>query len=415
MTASPDHNHLVSAEAIGVDIAALAALTEPDRPWTRRSFTPMFDRGRDWLRAAFAGAGLTTGIDAAGNLIGRRAGSGAGCGTILLGSHTDTVPDGGRFDGVAGVAAALEVVRALDRAGVVLRHDLAVVDFLAEEVSGFGVSCIGSRAMAGIMPADWLERRWQDRSLAEAIAAVGGMPEALGRPLSAPLAGPLRAFLELHIEQGTILESEGTAIGLVRAIAGITRIEIIVEGRPDHAGTTPMDGRNDALVSAAPLVEAVRHEAARPREGRHFTGTVGEFEVFPNAANVIPGRVRLLIDARAERRSDMEAFIAWAKALAAGVPGASARVISDNPPVPMDADLLAVLAEAADAAGVSHRPLTSGAGHDAAHVARLGPAAMVFVPSRGGRSHCPEEWTEIDQIADGAEAIARAVIELDRR
>lgn len=415
MTTSPDHNRLVSADAIGADIAALAALTEPDRPWTRRSFTPMFDQGRDWLRAAFAGAGLATATDAAGNLIGRRAGSGAGCGTILLGSHTDTVPDGGRFDGVAGVAAALEVVRALDRAGVVLRHDLAVVDFLAEEVSGFGVSCIGSRGMAGVMPAEWLERRWQDRSLAEAITAVGGAPEALGRPLSAPLAGPLKAFLELHIEQGTVLEREGTAIGLVRAIAGITRIEIMVEGRADHAGTTPMDGRSDALVSAAPLVGAVRDEAARPREGRHFTATVGEFEVFPNAANVIPGRVRLLIDARAERRSDMEAFIAWAEALAAGVPGASVRVISDNPPVPMDADLLAVLAGAADAAGVSHRPLTSGAGHDAAHVARLGPAAMVFVPSRGGRSHCAEEWTEIDQIADGAEAIARAVIELDRR
>lgn len=415
MTVPTTHNRLVSPDRIGADIEALSALTEPDRPWTRRSFTPMFDRGRDWLRAAFEGAGLACALDAGGNLIGRRVGTQPGLGTILLGSHSDTVPGGGRFDGVAGVITALEVLRALDRAGIALRHDLAVVDFLAEEVSGFGVSCIGSRAMAGSMPADWLSRDWQGRTLAQAIADVGGAPAVLGAPLPIAAGGPLKAFLELHIEQGTVLESEGIAIGLVRAIAGITRIEIMVQGRADHAGTTPMGARDDALVSAAALVGAVRAEGARPRQGRHFTATVGEFEVFPNAANVIPGKVRMLIDARAEQRPDMDAFIDWTQALVGTVPGASARVISDAQPVPMDADLQTLLAEAADAAGVSHRPLTSGAGHDAAHIARLCPAAMVFVPSRGGRSHCADEWTDIAQIGDGAETIARAVIALDRR
>lgn len=403
-------NRIVSDARIGADIDALAAITEPGRPWTRRSFTPMFDRGRDWLRDAFARAGLTVTTDAGGNLIGRCAGADPGRGTILLGSHSDTVPDGGRFDGIAGVLTALEVARALDEAGITLTHDLAIVDFLAEEVSGFGVSCIGSRAMAGIMPPEWLAREWQGRTLWDGIASVGGIPEALGQPLH----GPLKAYLELHIEQGTVLEREGTALGLVRAIAGITRIEITVQGRPDHAGTTPMDVRDDALVTAAALVGRIREEGARLRDGRHFTATVGEFEITPNAANVIPGHVRMLIDARAEVREDMEAFIAWTQALAEAAPGATARVISDNPPVPMDADLLAALATAANAGGVSHRPMTSGAGHDAAYMARLGPAAMVFVPSKDGRSHCAEEWTEIAQIAEGAEVIAHAIIALDQ-
>ena len=403
-------NRIVNEARIGADIEALAALTEPGRPWTRRSFTPMFDRGRDWVRDAFARAGLAVTTDAGGNVLGRRTGSEPGRGTILIGSHTDTVPDGGRFDGIAGVVTALEVARALDEAGVRLRHDLAVVDFLAEEVSGFGVSCIGSRAMAGIMPAEWLDREWQGRSLRAAMASVGGIPEALG----APLHGPLSAYIELHIEQGTVLEREGVALGLVSAIAGITRIELVVEGRPDHAGTTPMDARDDALVTAAGLVGRIREEGSRRRNDRHFTATVGEFEIFPNAANVIPGRVRMLIDARAEQRPDMDAFIGWVQALAQAMPGVTARVISDNPPVPMDEGLLAALAEAADESGVSHRPITSGAGHDAAYMARLGPAAMVFVPSRDGRSHCAEEWTEIAEIAEGAEVIARAIMAIDR-
>ncbi|WP_199286117.1 Zn-dependent hydrolase [Paracoccus suum] len=409
-------NRMISELRIAADFDALAALTDPGQPWTRRSFTPMFDRGRDWVSRAFADAGLTVRTDAAGNMIGLRPGSDpAARGTILLGSHTDTVPGGGRFDGIAGVIAALEITRALDEAGVTLRHDLAVVDFLAEEVSGFGVSCIGSRGMAGIMPSEWLDRTWEGRSLREAITSVGGNPEALGGALSEPLNGPLRAYLELHIEQGTRLERAGLDLGLVRAIAGITRIEITVKGRPDHAGTTPMDARDDALVTAALLVGQLRAEGARTRDGRHFTTTVGEFEISPGAANVIPGHVRMLVDARAEARPDMEAFIAWTVDLAEATPGVAARVISDNPPVPMDEGLLAALTAAADAGGISHMPLTSGAGHDAAYMARLGPAAMVFVPSKDGRSHCAEEWTEIEQIALGAEVIARAVIALDQQ
>lgn len=405
-------NLRVSPDRIGADLRALAQITDPGQPWTRRAFSPRFDQGRDWLRDRFRQAGLTVSLDAGGNLIGTRRGSDPNAGTIMLGSHSDTVPDGGRFDGVAGVVVALEVARALDEQGVQLRHDLAVVDFLAEEVSVFGVSCIGSRAMAGIRPEAWLALEHDGRDLAQALRDVGGDP-ARQEPRE-----DVRAFLELHIEQGPVLENSGTDLGLVTAIAGITRIEIVLTGRPDHAGTTPMGARADALVAAAGLVTAVEAKAvALAAGGSHFTATVGEFSIEPGAANVVPSRARMLIDARAAERPQMLAFLDWIAAqidaVPAGIQGGY-TVLSDNQPTPMDAGLVAALADAADHIGASHRPMVSGAGHDAAFLARIAPAAMVFVPCRGGRSHCPEEWAETDDIALGAEALAQAVITLDQ-
>ena len=405
-------NLAVNADRIAADLAALAAITEPDRPWTRRSFTPRHDDGRRWLAARFAEAGLGVATDAGGNLIGTRRGSEDGAGTILIGSHSDTVPDGGRFDGTAGVIAALEVARSLAERGVALRHDLAVVDFLAEEVSAFGVSCIGSRGMAGVVPAAWLELCHDGRTLDTAIRAAGGDP---GR--QAP-RGDIRAFLELHIEQGPVLERAGLDLGLVTAIAGVTRIEVVLTGRPDHAGSTPMGHRADALVAAAALVGAIEATAIdRAAEGRHFTATVGEFSIEPGAANVVPGRVRMLIDARAEDRAQMLDFLDWLEARAHALPeGVTAAVtrLSDNQPAAMDLGLVDRLEAAASLVGARARRMVSGAGHDAAFVARIAPAAMVFVPCLGGRSHCAEEWAETSDIALGAEVMAEAVIALDR-
>lgn len=401
-------NLAVSPVRIAADLEALAAITEPDRPWTRRAFSPLFDRGRDWLRNRFEQAGLAVGTDAGGNLLGIRCGSQPGRGMILLGSHSDTVPSGGRFDGIAGVVVALEVARALADRGVTLRHDLGVVDFLAEEVSVFGVSCIGSRAMAGVLPERWLDLEHDGRSLARAIADVGGDPARIAA------RDDIRAFLELHIEQGPVLESGWIDLGLVTAIAGITRVEIHVEGRADHAGTTPMGARIDALVAASRLVTEIEARAtAQAAQGRHFTATVGEFSIQPGAANVVPSSARMLIDARAEDRADMAAFLDWLRGRG-DVMGARVEVLSDNPPVPMDAGLVARLETAATAAGASHLRMVSGAGHDAAFMARLAPAAMVFVPCLGGRSHAPEEWAETDDIALGAEVLAQTVIALDQ-
>lgn len=399
-------------------IDGLARLTDPGRPYTRRAFTALFPAGRDFLEGAFRAAGLETRIDAAGNLVGRRPGRAPGRGTIMLGSHSDTVPDGGRYDGIAGVAVALEVVRALADQGIELEHDLEVVDFLAEEVSVFGVSCIGSRGMAGVLPEDWLARETGGLTLAQGIRDVGGDPARIAAEARRDIA----AFLELHIEQGPVLETEKLDIGVVTAIAGITRIEIVVEGRADHAGTTPMGARADALAAAARLVTGIEALARSFSEGpSHFTATVGEFSIEPNAANVVPSRARLLIDARAEERTTMDVFAASVDQLAeqiareTGTAIAAPRRLSDNMPTPGDPLLLDVLDAACEAVGAGHRRMASGAGHDTAFMAKVTRAAMIFVPCLGGRSHAPEEFAEIEDIALGAAVLFNAVIQLDEK
>lgn len=408
-------NTAIRADRIGADIDALAELTEPGRPWTRRAFTPKFAEGRAWLENAMQAAGAVTQVDAAGNLVATIPGRRPELGTIMLGSHSDTVPDGGRFDGVAGVIAAIEVARALHDRDLVLDHTIEVVDFLAEEVSIFGVSCIGSRGLSGTRPQEWLSREHDNRTLAQAILGVGGSAEPAPRT-------DIRAFLELHIEQGPVLQAQALDIGVVTAIAGITRIEILVEGRADHAGTTPMGARQDALTTAAWIALGVEELGkALAQSEAHFAATVGEFEMTPNAANVVPARVRMLIDARAERRADMERFVeeltrgVAAIAEKTGVKASVPRIVSDNPPTPCDADLLDVLDAACETAGARHRRMASGAGHDTAWMARITRAAMIFVPCRDGRSHAPDEWADINDIALGASVLLEAVVALDRQ
>lgn len=409
-------NIAASETRIAEDLEALAAITEPGRPYTRRAFTPLFLQGRQYLERRFREAGLETAVDAAGNLVGRRAGARPGRGVIMLGSHSDTVPDGGRFDGVAGVVAALEVARALNDRGVTLDHDLEVVDFLAEEVSVFGVSCIGSRGMVGLQPAEWLSRRSGERTLAEAIAEVGGDP---ARPA---VRDDIAAFLELHIEQGPVLETAGLDIGVVTAIAGISRIEIMINGQADHAGTTPMRLRKDALTAAADLVLTVQRLARElAEEPSHFAATVGEFAIEPNAANVVPSHARLLLDVRAERRADFEAFSTRLNAavteLAArtGVAIETPRLVSDNPAAPMDAGVMDVLDGICAGFEVGHRRMASGAGHDAAFLSRISRAGMVFVPCKEGRSHASEEWADTADIALGTAVLVEAVQRLDKQ
>ncbi|TCR90822.1 Zn-dependent hydrolase [Rhizobium sp. BK376] len=412
-----NRNLPVNADRIAEDIDALARITEPDHPWTRRAFSPLFLDGRAYIEARMKAAGLETRIDAGGNLIGRRAGKKPGLGTLMVGSHSDTVPDGGRFDGIAGTISALEVARALKDKGIELDHDLEIVDLLAEEVSIFGVSCIGSRGMTGQLPEAWLSRTSGDRTLADGIREVGGDPATLLEQKRPDLKG----FLELHIEQGPILEAEHKDVGIVTAIAGITRVEITVEGRADHAGTTPMDRRADALVAASQLVLDIREAAiGLTKTPGHFAATVGEFRIEPNAANVVPSKVVMLIDGRAEIRSDMETFCVWldehvAKIAAThGVVIATPKRVSDNFPTPGNPGIIETLERACDTVGALHRRMASGAGHDTAWMAKVAPAAMIFVPCKDGRSHCADEWAENDDIALGAAVLFEAVREMDK-
>lgn len=401
------------------DLMQLAEITDPGKPYTRRSFSPLFDKGRVWLRHRFEDAGLKTRIDTAGNLIGRRDGTEPSAGTILIGSHSDTVPSGGRFDGPAGVLAALEIVRSLAESGFALRHNIEVIDFLAEEPSEFGLSCIGSRGMAGVLDERMLAyTEPSGEVLSNAIDRVGGNAATLASAKRSDIA----AFFELHIEQGLVLQDAKIDVGVVTAIVGITRIEVIFRGSADHAGTTPMELRRDAFTPAAKtavFVDRIARELVARRTGL-FVATIGIVSVTPGASNVVPQESRLVIDARSESRALMDEFLARldAETSACARENRTERVafahLSDTNPTACDSGLRQLLTDSATALGFSHTEIASGAGHDAAFVARIAPSAMLFIPCRDGKSHAPEEWAEPDAIAAGAAVIAEAVMRFDR-
>jgi N-carbamoyl-L-amino-acid hydrolase len=400
------------------DLMALAAITDPDKPYTRRSFSPRFLEGRAWLRRRFEEAGLTVRLDAGANLIGRLEGSLADAKPIVMGSHSDTVPSGGRFDGPAGIIAALEVVRAFRDEGYEPRHPIEVVDFLAEEPSEYGISCVGSRAMAGALDDAMLEaKNAAGETLAAAIERVGGDPGRLAEARRENIAG----YLELHIEQGVVLENNGVDLGLVTAIVGIARVEIIFEGAADHAGTTPMELRRDAGLAAARLILEVAAEAREfAARGRgHFVATTGILEQQPNAANVVPGRSRIVFDIRAEDDGLLQGFIAdldersRAVAAAANVARPGFKLLSRTRPTHCDEALQGLLQQGAARHGFSTMWLASGAGHDAVFMARIGPSAMLFIPCLKGRSHTPEEWAEPKDLESGATTLLDAVRALD--
>ncbi|MGB7097882.1 MAG: Zn-dependent hydrolase [Xanthobacteraceae bacterium] len=409
----------LDADCLWADIMALADITEAERPYTRRSFSPLFLKGRAWLADRFAASGLETRIDAAGNLIGRIEGKVPSLGVIAVGSHSDTVPSGGRFDGIAGVAAGLEVARALRDASVRLDHTLEVIDFLAEEPSDYGLSCIGSRGMAGALDVKMLEMTEpHGEILRAALRRVGGDPNCFTSARRSDIA----AFLELHIEQGIVLESRSLDVGIVTSIAGIRRIEITFEGAADHAGTTPMTLRRDALVAAANTVISIRRVAERlASEGPdYFVATVGILAVEPGGANVVPGKCRLVIDARTTNQALTQKFVdeiepeSKLHAETARVSRTPLVTLSDGPPAACDPTLRAELHKSADALGLRVTDIASGAGHDTAFMSRICPSAMVFVPCRNGKSHAPEEWADRDQIARGAAVMLQTVKSLDR-
>jgi N-carbamoyl-L-amino-acid hydrolase len=401
----------IDCARLWADVMALADITDPAHPYTRRSFSPLFRQGRAWLRRRFEEAGLAVRLDAGGNLIGRMEGSDPARGTIMLGSHSDTVPSGGRFDGIAGVIAALEVVRALGAQR--MRHAIEVVDFLAEEPSEYGLSCVGSRAMAGRLEPKTLDyTNASGERLGDAIDRIGG---AVSR-LADARRGDIAAYFELHIEQGIVLQSRGIDLGLVTGIVGIARVEIVFRGAADHAGTTPMDLRHDAGLAAARAIAFVAERASSlAAAGRGYVvATAGVIETDANAANVIPGHARIIFDIRAEDHALANDFIAEldresaAIAAAARVERSRYDILSNATPAACDAHLRGLLEGAAEQLGFSTMPLASGAGHDAAFVSRIAPSAMLFVPCKDGKSHAPEEWAEADALAKGAAVMLEA-------
>jgi hydantoinase/carbamoylase family amidase len=344
-------------------------------------------------------AGLEVSVDPAGNLFGRVRGSSAG-GEVWTGSHLDTVPEGGRFDGALGVIAGLE---AAERLGAVTRT-VAVVAFREEEGSRFGRGCFGSRALCGRLRAGELDHVDREGvSAAEVVQSLGLGPI----PEEGWLESPPAAFLELHVEQGPVLDSLGAPLGIVSTIAGLARLRVSFSGHGGHAGTTPMQGRRDALVAAAEFVLSVK-KAAEARDGA--VATVGRLAVDPNAANVVPSRVELLVDARARDSETLSALVRQIESTA----GAAQVNLGRIEPVELDSGLRALLRELIEELGLLAPQLPSGAGHDAGVLASAGvPAAMLFVRSRaGGVSHSPEEHSDDVDVALAVDVLERLLLRL---
>jgi len=378
---------------------------------------------RAWFLAEMRAAGLTPRLDAAGNIFARWGGDPSRP-PLLFGSHIDSVPSGGNFDGDLGSLSALEVMQACQSAGVTTRRPLEMVVWAHEESTAFGKGTACSRIVAGDLKAGDLDQTWNGMRRADAIARIGGDPARIEQAVRPK--GAWHSYLELHIEQGGTLDRARVPIGVVEGIVAINRYDVVVEGFANHAGTTPMGERQDALVAASLVVLAVR-EIAAGRESRPFdsaqgrqVGTVGRMEVEPNSPNVVPGRVTLSVEFRDLSEATLRELGDAIRTRAATIARDTGTRItlslaSTNPVALADAGVQAAIGRAAERAGLDARRLPSGAGHDAQMIAALCPMGMIFVPSVGGVSHSPRELTAWDDCARGAAVLLGAVLDLDRR
>lgn len=388
----------------------------PEDGVTRITFTPEYQQALEAVAGWMAEAGLTTRLDAAGNLIGRREGAQPGLPAIALGSHIDTVINGGRYDGSLGVLAAIEVAHALAEEGIPTRHPLEVISFMEEEGTRWGTNMLGSRFMLGrITPETMAERTdRQGVSIAQAMAATGLDPARAGEAARDP--GAFHAYVELHIEQGAVLESLDLPVGAVTGIAGPLFLALHLEGRTDHAGATPMGLRRDALVGAAQLVLAAQQAAVAASPTA--VATVGRLEVKPGAINAIPGEVFMTLDLRdiiEERRDRLEHSMREAIEHITAAAGLRFRLeeMSRHKPVLLPQHMVETVFRACEAVGAPAHRLPSGAGHDAQIMASVVDTAMIFVRSREGISHSPREFTSAEDIRIGAEVLYRTALALD--
>ena len=409
-------------DRLQADLDRIAEFRDPEASgWTRRVFSPLDQQCREWVAQQMAAAGLDVRIDAAANVIGTRKGL-ARASAVVSGSHTDTVQGGGRFDGIIGVLGAIEVARCLEDSRAELARDFVVVDFLGEEPNDFGLSCVGSRAIAGSLDAEHLElKNAAGASLADALAAVGGDPAQI--ETARWEQGSAHSFVELHIEQGPVLEQAGVAIGVVSGIVGIRRLLATFEGRPDHAGTTPMRLRHDALCGASEAILAIERLAGGtgtagglPSESGGVA-TAGRIKVRPGALNVVPSESQLWAEVRSQDEAWLDDFAGELDATVAETARRRGleielRWLSRERPVLTSHSVSDLIKDTAKSLGFESMRIPSGAGHDAAHMARLSPVGMIFVPSRDGRSHCPEEWTDIEQIGKGVAVLAETIVRL---
>ncbi|MGJ3262365.1 MAG: Zn-dependent hydrolase [Salinarimonas sp.] len=380
----------------------------------RLTLTDLDREIRDWFKAECESLGCTVVVDEVGNMFATRPGKRTDVAPIAIGSHLDTQPTGGKFDGVLGVLGGLEVMRTLHALGYETNAPLMLVNWTNEEGSRFAPAMLGSGVYAGVFDTAFADSR-EDRqgvNFAQAIEEIGY------RGSEKPGAVKFSAMLELHIEQGPFLEAEGKTIGFVQGVQGMRWYEVTLTGREAHTGSTPMRLRKNALVGAARLVDRI--DAIALEHAPHAVGTVGLLEVTPNSRNVIPGQVFFTVDFRHPE----DAVLAQMETkLHAAIEAVAAEIglevdhtkVWDSPPVKFDPDLIAAVRSGAEKAGFPHRDIISGAGHDAAYTARVAPTTMVFVPCEGGLSHNEAESTSFDECAAGAQVLLNALLEYDAR
>lgn len=405
----------VDPERIRSNLRAFARIGYGGNGMQRLAYSRADLRARQLLTHLMHSLDLEVRVDAIGNVFGHMAGSARDrLPPILVGSHLDAVPGGGRFDGSAGVVAALEVVSVLRNAGCATRHPIEVVSFACEESSRFGKGTIGSGIVAGTYRSDEVLGLPDARgvTLSQALRRLGMDPTTVDSARRGP--GSYAAYLEVHIEQGRVLEQAGSPIGIVEAIAAPTRFWLRLTGRSDHSGATPMSIRVDALAGAAEVILAVERRA---RDVPGVVGTVGVARLQPGVMNVIPGWVELGIDIRATASEDKRNVVALVQADIVDIAAnrglsPSIEMISDEEPVALSGDVAALLEQCCQRRGFPALRMPSGAGHDAMHMAGICPSGMVMVPSRHGVSHAAAEWTDLDDLTYGIQILVDAALSL---
>jgi len=406
----------LSIDGMMAELKELAEISAGEPPVvTRVVFSEADMRARAYVKGLCAAAGLTVQEDAIGNTFARWQGSDASLAPVGTGSHIDAIPNAGMYDGTVGVLGGLEAIRVLQQLGFMPRRSIELVIFTAEEPTRFGIGCLGSRMMADVLtPTQALTLRdREDRGLEELREQAGFIGTLESVALS---RGRFHQFIELHIEQGPLLEQEGIDLGLVTHIAAPATLRIAIEGEGGHAGGKLMPGRKDALAAAAELILAVE-SAAKATGVIDTVATVGVCEVFPGAVNSIPSRVRLEADIRdidGARRDEVLESIENACATTETKRGVAIKTerVNADPPAACDPAILAALEESAIAAGKSYKRMVSRAYHDSLFMARMAPVAMLFIPCRGGVSHRPDEYASPEWIGAGVHVLARTLAAL---
>ncbi|WP_411503678.1 Zn-dependent hydrolase [Brevibacillus centrosporus] len=380
---------------------------------TRLSFSPEERAAKDLVTGFMKEAGLSVREDEVGNLIGRKEGTNPNAPVVLIGSHLDSVPSGGNFDGPLGVLSGVEALQTMNEHGVETEHPIEVIAFTDEEGTRFGYGMIGSRGIAGLLKEDELVSRDEAGiSIAEAMANVGLDPAQISKAAREP--GSVKAYVELHIEQGKVLESRDLSVGIVSGVAGPLWLKFILEGEAGHAGATPMNMRKDPLAAAAEVMLVIERQAARQEIS---VGTVGKLQVFPGGVNIIPGRVEFTLDLRdvdIQVRDQVEqAIMAEAEAICAkrGVKLQVELLQRINPAVCSE-EIRAAIQAACAAEGLETITLPSGAGHDCMQLTELCPVGMIFARSKDGISHNPAEYTSKEDCGNGAQVLYRTVLSM---